>query len=93
MEKYSKNQLEVIYKGSISSWVNNGCGDVAIMKDGSEVFLDKQEIFTWKGWSPLNKINIKKHKALITENLAGKYDNADPFTLLKEAGYKVIKKN
>ncbi|MDJ0536609.1 MAG: hypothetical protein QNJ70_29660 [Xenococcaceae cyanobacterium MO_207.B15] len=91
--KYTKEQINKLYKDLLTRWVHNGRGDVAVMKDGSEVFLETQEILNWKGWNPLNKKNIETHKVLIREKLAGKYDNADLETLLREAGYNVIKKN
>ena len=91
-KKYSKEEIESIYQGLIERWVNHGSGDVAVMKDKSEVFLAKQEILNWKGWSPLNRQNIEHHQVLIKDKLAGKYDDADLATLLEEAGYEVIYK-
>ncbi len=89
--KYSKEQIENIYEGFLERWVSNDTGEVAVMKDGSEVFLKHQEILTWKGWTPLNKLNIKSHKVLIQEKLDGKYENVDLETLFKEAGYTIIR--
>lgn len=90
--KYSKSQIEIIYKGLIKQWLNFGNREVAIMKDESEIFLDQQEILTRKGWFPLNENNIDFHKNLIEENLAGKHKDTDLLTLLEEAGYTIIMK-
>lgn len=91
-QKYSKEDIESRYSGLIKEWVNHGSGEVAIMKDKSEVFLAKQEILNWKGWHPLNQENIEEHIVLIKNKLAGKYKDVDLATLLEEAGYEVIYK-